>query len=424
MRRSVSESIEDLAARTRAFVIDKIIPYERDPRQFPHGPNEELRRELVAFARAEGLLSPHVSEAWGGLGLDHQEKAIVFEAAGYSPLGPVAMNCAAPDEGNMHLLEAVATDEQKARWLRPLAAAEVRSCFCMTEPGGGAGADPELLSTTAVADGEDYLVSGRKWLITGAVDAGFAIIMAHVPQTGEHEGGATMFLADMTTPGVEIERLIETNDNCFSGGHAIVRFNGVRIPRSDILGALGEGFRYAQVRLAPARLTHCMRWLGAAARAHDIASAYAARRTAFGKRLGDHEGVGFQLADNELDLHAARLVVRDAARVLDEGARGGRESSMAKVICSEAQFRVVDRSLQILGGLGLTSETVVERLFREIRGFRIYDGPSEVHRWSLARRIMRKADEFTESGRAAAIGACFADPDSDLYMPPSPEVAP
>jgi acyl-CoA dehydrogenase len=169
----------------------------------------------------------------------------------------------------------------------------------------------------------------------------------------------------------------------------VIRLEGLRVPESAVLGRIGEGFRYAQVRLAPARLTHCMRWLGAARRAHDIAADYARHRTAFGKPLGEHEGVGFMLADNEMDLHTSRLTIWHAAWVLDQGARGTHESSMAKVICSEAIWRVVDRSMQILGGLGITDDTMVTRLWREVRPFRIYDGPSEVHRWSIARRILR-----------------------------------
>ena len=176
-----------------------------------------------------------------------------------------------------------------------------------------------------------------------------------------------------------------------AGGHAVVRLDGLRVPESAVLGRVGAGFRYAQVRLAPARLTHCMRWLGAACRAHDIAADYARRRTAFGKPIGEHEGVGFMLADNEMDIHQCRLVIWHTAWILDRGERGRHESSMAKVICSEAIWRVVDRSMQILGGLGITDDTIVARLFREVRPFRIYDGPSEVHRWSIAQRVLRNA---------------------------------
>jgi acyl-CoA dehydrogenase len=381
---TIPPDLKELQERTRAFIRDKIVPLETDRRQTRHGPTDEFRRELNGLAAAAGLLAPHVAPEYGGLGLSHFGRAVVFEEAGYSVLGGLAMNLSAPDEGNMHLLEHVASTEQKERWLRPLARGEIRSCFCMTEPPPGSGSDPAALNTTAVKDGNHYVINGLKWFITGADGASFAIIMAK----GE-DGSATMFLSDMNEPGIELVRNMDSLDQGFAGGHGVVRFNNLRIPATDILGEIGKGFRYAQVRLAPARLTHCMRWLGAAKRAHQIATDYARQREAFGQKLGHHEGVGFMLADNEMDIRTSRLMIWHTAWVLDQGERGGTESSMAKVVCSEAIWRVVDRSVQIMGGQGVTSETLIERIFREVRGFRIYDGPSEVHRWSLAQRIMK-----------------------------------
>ena len=378
-----------LQDRTRAFVRERLIPFESDPRQGPHGPNEDLRHELQTLGKQAGLFAPHVPTEWGGLGLGHVGKAIVFEEAGYSLLGPLALNIAAPDEGNMHLLDVVATPDQKARWLAPLAAGAIRSCFCMTEPPPGAGSDPAALATTATRDGNDYIIEGTKWFTTGAVGAGFAIIMARLDGGGSEDGRATMFLADMNEPGITIERVMDSMDEAFPGGHAVVRFDRLRVPASAILGELGQGFRYAQIRLAPARLTHCMRWLGAARRTQDIALAYAAKREAFGRPIAEHEGVGFMLADNDMDIRTSRLTIWHTAWLLDQGERAGTESSIAKVVCSEAIWRVVDRNVQILGGQGVTGETVVARIFKEVRGFRIYDGPSEVHRWSLARHLVK-----------------------------------
>ncbi|HEX4172858.1 MAG TPA: acyl-CoA dehydrogenase, partial [Acetobacteraceae bacterium] len=252
-----------------------------------------------------------------------------------------------------------------------------------------AGSDPSALNTRAVRDGNHWVINGTKWFITGADGAGFAIIMAK----GEN-GAATMFLADMDQPGIEIVRTMHSLDQAFAGGHAVVQFNNLRVPASDILGEPGKGFRYAQVRLAPARLTHCMRWLGAACRAHDIAARYAQQREVFGAKLVNHEGVGFMLADNEIDIRMSRLAVWHTAWLLDQGSRGTTESSIAKVFCSEAIWRVVDRCVQVLGGQGVTGETLVERIFREVRAFRIYDGPSEVHRWSLAQRIARQGPNW------------------------------
>jgi acyl-CoA dehydrogenase len=379
----LSPELRDLQARVRGFIADAIIPLEHDPRQTPHGPTRELRSDLIELGRRAGLLTPHAPREFGGMGLSHIAKAIVFEEAGYSHLGPIALNIHAPDEGNIHLMSEVASGIQKARWLAPQVAGHTRSCFAMTEPPPGAGADPSMLLTTATPDGDDYVINGRKWFITGAEGADYAIIMARMP-----DGSATMFLTDMDRPGIHVVRQMDAMDSCFTGGHAIVEFRDLRVPSNDVLGEIGKGFRYAQVRLAPARLTHCMRWLGQARRAHDIATDYARRRQAFGKSLGEHEGVGFMLADNDIDLTTARLHIWHTAWLLDQGERGNFESSRAKVACSEAEWRVVDRCVQILGGQGVTGETVVMRIFLDMRAFRIYDGPSEVHRWSMAKKIL------------------------------------
>ena len=379
----LSPKLLELREKTRSFIKDQIIPFENDPRQSEHGPSDELRKELIELARKAGLLTPHASVEMGGLGLTHIEKAIVFEESGYSSLGPIAMNIHAPDEGNIHLLEEIASPEQRERWLRPLVTGKARSCFAMTEPSPGAGSDPSMLSTTATKDGDDYIINGTKWFITGADGADFVIIMARLD-----DGSATMFLSDMNAPGIELLRNMDALDSCFTGGHGVLQFTNLRIPANQILGELGKGFKNAQVRLAPARLTHCMRWLGQARRAQDIAIAYAKRRQAFGKTLGEHEGVGFMIADNDMDLHTSRLHIWDTALLLDRGERGNFESSRAKVICSEAEWRVVDRCVQILGGQGVTGETQLMKIFKDMRGFRIYDGPSEVHRWSMARKLI------------------------------------
>ncbi len=383
---SLTPETEALRERTRQFIAEQVIPLENDPRQDSHGPHPELRQELVERARKAGLLTPHASREFGGLGLTHVQKAVVFEEAGYSWLGPTAMNIHAPDEGNIHLMEEVATPAQKERWLRPQVEGHTRSCFCMTEPAPGAGADPSMMQTTAVKEGDDYIINGRKWLITGAEGSSYTIIMAKM-----EDGSATMFLSDMDREGITLVRNLDAMDACFSGGHGVVDFKNVRVPASDILGEPGKGFRYAQVRLAPARLTHCMRWLGQARRAHDVALDYVRERQAFGKPLVEHEGVGFQLADNDMDLMTARLHIMHTAWLLDQGEKGNYESSRAKVVCSEAAWRIVDRSIQILGGRGVTNETPVMRIFTDMRAFRIYDGPSEVHRWSMAKKLAQGA---------------------------------
>lgn len=385
---SLTPALKSLQAEVRSFIAEQIIPLEKDPRQTAHGPSEDLREELVELARKAGLLTPHASKELGGRGWTHIEKAIAFEEAGYSTLGPTAMNIHAPDEGNIHLLEVVATSEQKERWLKPMVQGKIRSCFAMTEPAPGAGADPSMMQTTAVKDGDHYVINGDKWFITGAEGASVAIIMAKM-----EDGTATMFLSDMNATGIEYVRTMDAMDACFTGGHGVLKFNNLRVHESSVLGEVGKGFRYAQVRLAPARLTHCMRWLGQARRTHDIALDYARKRQAFGVQLGAHEGVSFMLADNEMDLHTARLHIWHTAWMLDQGERCNFESSRAKVVCSEAEWRVVDRSVQILGGQGVTGETIVSRIFTDMRAFRIYDGPSEVHRFSMGKKMIAGLDK-------------------------------
>lgn len=382
---TLSNELLELQQKVREFIQQEVIPLESDPRQDSHGPSEALRQELVSRARRWGLLTPHASQEMGGLGWSHLQKAVAFEEAGYSALGPIALNIHAPDEGNIHLLDAVANDAQKERWLRKLVAGEIRSCFAMTEPAPGAGSDPSMLQTTAIEDGDDYIINGRKWLITGADGASVAIIMAKM-----QDGSASMFLTDTNVEGFILEKNMNAMDSCFSGGHGILRFENLRIPKENVLGEIGKGFKYAQVRLAPARLTHCMRWLGQARRAHDIATQYARERQSFGKRLGDHQGVGFMLADNEMDILTTRLAVHYCAQILDLGEKGNYESSLVKVISSEGIWRVVDRSVQILGGQAMTDESVVCKIFKDARGFRIYDGANEVHRMSIAKKLLGK----------------------------------
>jgi acyl-CoA dehydrogenase len=375
----------EIAARVEAFVRDVVVPYENDPRRDDHGPSDALVAELREKARAAGVLTPHILP--DGSHLSQRETATVLKASGLSPLGPVAVNTAAPDEGNMYLLGKVGSPEMKERFLKPMVEGHARSAFLMTEPAveGGAGSDPSMMQTTAVQDGNHWVINGRKAFITGAQGAKVGIVMA------KSDAGACMFLVDLPDPAIRIDRVLNTIDSSMPGGHAVLTIDNLRVPADQMLGQNGEGFKYAQVRLSPARLSHCMRWFGATKRANDIATAYAVKRQAFGKPLIDHEGVGFMLADNLIDLKQAELMIDWCADVLDTGVLGTAESSMAKVAVSEALFRVADRCVQTMGGTGVSGDTIVEQVFREIRAFRIYDGPTEVHKWSLARKIKRDA---------------------------------
>ena len=383
-----SESAHAIAAKVESFVREVVIPFEGDPRIGPHGPSEELVAQLRTLAREAGVMTPHLLA--DGTHLTQRQTAWVLKKSGLSLLGPVAVNTAAPDEGNMYLIGKVGTAAQKSRFLSPLARGEARSAFFMTEPAaeGGAGSDPSMMQTSAVKEGGDWIINGRKAFITGAVGARVGIVMART--RSDPKTAATMFLVDLPDPAIRIERVLDTIDGAMPGGHAVVAIDNLRVPADQVLGAPDEGFAYAQVRLSPARLSHCMRWHGAATRAQEVASAYACTRKAFGKALIDHEGVGFMLADNLIDLKQAELMIDWCAAILDEGSLGTVESSMTKVAVSESLFRVADRCVQVMGGTGVTRDTVVEQVFREIRAFRIYDGPTEVHKWSLAKKIKRE----------------------------------
>ncbi len=376
-----------LAERTRTFVRDVVIPFEA--REGGRGLDDGLRAELQAEARSAGVFAPHVPSTYGGHGLDIRGWTDVFEAAGYSPLGPAALNCAAPDEGNMRLLEEIATGEQKERYLRPLAEGRVRSCFAMTEPPPGAGSDPSMLQTTAERVAGGWAIDGAKRFISGAEGAAFAICMARTAERIERGEGATMFLVDAENPGFHVGRRIPTTDRVFAAGHSEVTFERCRVGDDAVLGEVGLGYRYAQVRLGPARLTHCMRWLGLAQRALDIALDRAAEREAFGARLEELGMVQQMVADSVIDIETSRALNRWAAWVLDTGSPGRHETSIAKVYVAEAVHRVVDRAIQICGGDGVTDDLPLARYLGEVRPFRIYDGPSETHRMAIAQRASR-----------------------------------
>ena len=379
----ISERAAAMAANVERFVRNVVAPYECDPRCGPHGPSEDLVRELRAKAFEAGVLTPHIPS--DGSHMSQRETAVVLKPSGLSPLGPVAVNTMAPDEGNMYLLGRVGTEEQKARFLRPLVSGEARSAFFMTEPAeiDGAGSDPSMMKTTAVPDGNHWVINGRKAFITGAQGAKVGIVMA------KSDDGACMVLVDLPDPAVRIDRVLDTIDSSMPGGHSLVTIDNLRVSSDQMLGRSGEGFKYAQIRLSPARLSHCMRWFGSCTRANEIAADYACRRHAFGKPLIDHEGVGFMLAENLIDLKQSELMIDWCADVLDSGSLGTVESSMTKVSVSEALMRVADRCVQVMGGTGVSGDTVVEQVFREVRAFRIYDGPTEVHKWSLAKKIKR-----------------------------------
>lgn len=391
--------VEDVITTTREFVRDHVLPIEEEFNgDIAAAGGDKLRLDLRDRARDLGILAPHAPVEYGGLGLNMSDRAPVFEAAGYSVFGPIALHIGAPDEGNVHMLAHVASADQKEKYLAPLARGDQRSAFAMTEPSPGAGSDPAALRTQATKVDGGWKINGDKWFITGADGAGFFIIMARTSGSPGDLGGATMFLASADTPGITVGKHINTIDRAMIGGHCEVAFRDVFVPDEDVLGAVDEGYRYAQVRLGPARMTHVMRWMGSANRARDVALGYVSKRVAFGNNLGDLGMIQQMVADNEIDLAAARSLLVKACWELDQGSRAGDETSIAKTFAAEAFSRVVDRSIQMCGGMGVSDELPLARLQRELRPFQIYDGPSEVHRWAIAKRAVGKAKKAAAAG--------------------------
>ncbi|RHW28348.1 acyl-CoA dehydrogenase [Nocardioides immobilis] len=396
-----SVEVEALVRRTSAFVREHVLPVEDEfGGDIERAGGDGVRRDLQKAARAEGLLSPHAPVRFGGLGLGMVDRAPVFEAAGHSLFGPLAINAAAPDEGNVHLLAEVATQGQQEEFLRPLVLGEVRSAFAMTEPAPGAGSDPTALRTEARRAPGGWRITGKKWFITGADGAGFFIVMARTSGEPGSAHGATMFLTPSSAGGIEVGRHIRTLDRSMVGGHCEVTFDDLFVPDERVLGEVDRGFANAQVRLGPARMTHVMRWLGAAVRGHEVALQHVAERTGFGSRLADLGMVQQQVADNEIDIAATRALLVHACWELDQGGKASMSTSIAKTFGAEAIGRIVDRSMQLCGGLGVSDDLPLARLSREVRPFRIYDGASEVHRYSIARRAVHTATR--QSGGSAS----------------------
>lgn len=382
-----SQDIQVLQHRVESFVEEQVIPLESEARR-KGGLARDVLSQLRDQARKRGIYAPQLPAELGGLGLDVLEICPIFESAGRSLLGPVALNCAAPDEGNMHLLHLAASPEQRERFLVPLAAGEIRSAFAMTEPAPGAGSDPKMLTATAERKKDRWVINGRKWWVTGAEGADFYVVMARTnPQLPPAEG-ASMILVPAETEGAKVVRRIGGLSVKWLTGHYELEFENCSVPAENLLGEAGQGYALAQQRLGPARLTHCMRWIGAAQRALDLAAENARMREAFGSKLSGHQAVQWMLADSDIELHASRLMVWQAAWELKQGKRARRETSMCKVFVAETVNRVFDRAVQICGGLGISDDLPLSDFYAEARAFRIYDGPSEVHRMVIARKLL------------------------------------
>jgi acyl-CoA dehydrogenase len=387
-----SEAAQEARETAHAFMEEVVLPRERAQ---PSGEpvSGDTIADLREQAREYGLYAPQIEEAYGGMGMDFGDVLPVFEEAGRSILGAPAMRVDAPDEGNMHTLELVGTEEQKEEWLRPLVAGEIRSAFSMTEPAPGGGSDPKMLRTTAEKEGDEWVIDGHKWWTTQGSDADVLLVMARTDQDAHPYAGCSFFLVPTDTEGVEIVRDIpHLGQTQVQESHAEIEYDGVRVPESALLGAENAGFQIAQQRLGPARLTHCMRFSGMAERALDVAKAYMADREAFGESLSEKQAQRFGVAEAEIELHAARTMVRDAAGKIAGGAEARIEVAMAKVFTARVAQETVDLAVQCCGGNGISRDLPLADFYEAVRAFRIVDGADEVHKRSIARAAFEETD--------------------------------
>ena len=398
---SLPPDLDALRLRVRAFVRDHAIPLEADPANFDAHENIRLDRleTLRAHAKQAGLWAPQAPVAWGGMGLSIVGRAAFYEEANYGLFGPVAMNCAAPDDGNMSILARVGTEAQKQRWLKPIVDGEVRSSFAMTEPAPGGGSDPAMIQTRAERKAGGWSIHGHKWYITGAAEAKHFILIART--SDDARKGLTAFLFDRDQPGWHIVRRIPIMGPEEHGGHCEIAFDGLEVSDDNVLMQVGDGLKVTQIRLGPARLTHCMRWLGLAKRCMAIAADYAEHREGFGMRLIDRESIQLKLGETAHDIAIGRLLVMQAAWKLDQGDFARKEISMAKVHVADTLHKAADMAIQINGARGYSKDTILEWIYRYARQARLVDGATEVHRMVLANAYRKEGIDFWNWGSDA-----------------------
>ncbi len=394
---SLPPEIEDARARVRTFVAEEIIPLEADPSNYDeHGMIAPAALAAVREkVKAAGLWAPQMPRERGGMGLPIVGWAATYEEMNRSIFGPVCFNAAAPDDGNMTILNKVLTEEQKDCWLQPVIDGKCRSSFVMTEP-DGCGSDPSLTYTTATRDGDDWVIRGRKWYITGAQGAEVFILIART--SDDERKGLSAFLFHRDQPGWEIVRRIPIMGPEEHGGHCELVFDGLRIPDANRLMNVGDGLKLTQMRLGTARLTHCMRWLGLAKRSLEIAREYVERRQSFGKTLADRESVQMALGEAAMQIEIGRLLTMKAAWKLDAGDFARKEVSMAKVVVADALQTAVDTALQLNGARGYSTDTPLEWIYRYARQARLVDGASEVHRMVLNTFLAKEGIDFWRWG--------------------------
>ncbi len=391
---TISAEIESYRARISRFVEDEVILVESNPKAWDsHGNiNDEWLEALRSKARAEGLWCLQLKPETGGCGLSKVGMAVCYEEMNRSIFGPVVFNCAAPDDGNMMVLEKVGTDAQKEAWLKPIVDGTVRSSFAMTEPHPGAGSDPGMMLTTATKQGDVYRIKGRKWFTTGAEGASHFIVVARTSDNSRR--GLTAFLHHKDEPGWRIDRRIPIMGPEEHGGHCEVVYDGMELPADRILLGEGMGLKITQIRLGPARLTHCMRWLGLAKRCMEIAQEYANNRNGFGVRLSSRESIQIKLGDLAMGIEIGRLLVMKAAWALDQGSFAKKEVSMAKVHVANVLSKAADVAIQINGARGYSGDTILEWVYRYARQARLVDGADEVHQMVLNRFLSEEGRDF------------------------------
>jgi acyl-CoA dehydrogenase len=398
---TIPEELQDVLTRVRAYVSEDVLPAEAELTN----PDDLLAswpvvERLRDRARERGIYTPHLPEEWGGLGLGVLGMALISQECGVSLLASLGLNAMAPDEGNMHTLLIAGTPAQLETYLAPLAAGRVRSCFAMTEP-DVASSDPLNLEATAVRDGSEWVLNGRKWCITGASGAAFAIVVAKTgTDPAARHRNYSLILVGTDTPGWAIERDPRWIGSHAPGGHPIVTLTDVRVPISNLLGGEGEGFAIAQKRLAGGRLAHAMRWIGVSQRALDLSSERLLSRSAFGSELAAHQALQFMIADSAIDLYASRLMVLNTAWRIEHGLPHRQEVAFTKTFVSEAFGRIVDRAVQIHGAAGIAMDLPIAQWYSDARAARIYDGASEVHRMTIARELLKlsRQGESTKAG--------------------------
>lgn len=395
---TLSPEIEDIRLRVRAFVEEYVLPLEADPQNFTEHENipEARLAPVREKAKAAGLWAPQAPKEFGGMGLPIVAWAAIYEEAARSIFGPLAIHCMAPDDGNIGLLMRAGTPAQKEKWLRPLVEGKVRSAFAMTEPHPGSGSDPGMMRTRAEKKGDRYIVRGHKWFITGAEGAAHHILIART--SDDPRKGLTAFLHHKDQPGWRIVRRIPIMGPHEHGGHCEIEYDGLEIPEENILLNVGDGLRVTQIRLGPARLTHCMRWLGFAKRCMEIAQEYVGKREAFGVKLADRENIQIKLGDIAHQIAIGRLLTMHAAWKLDQGSRARKEVSMAKIQVADTLHNAADVAIQVNGARGYSKDTILEWVYRYARAARLVDGASEVHKMVLARFLREEGRDFWKWG--------------------------